>query len=281
VGETTSGEAASGWASGSAAEGGTEAAGEAVPDRRVLAITGEDRASFLQGLVTNDVDRISGGGLVYAAMLTPQGRYLADFFLLERDAAILLDVHESRAEALAQRLGMYKLRSRVEIGETSLFVQRGQDKGAGMPADASADPRHPGLGWRRYTAAAGTPAHTDWDALRVALAVPEAGRELFEESYILEMGFERLGGVDFRKGCYVGQEVTARMKHKTELRKGLARVSVDGHAEEGSTITVAEKPAGQLCTVAGGEALAYLRFDRAQQGEMTAGTAILRLMEAP
>ena len=112
--------------------------------------------------------------------------------------------------------------------------------------------------------------------LRVALGVPEGGAELIEnETYILETGFERLHGVDFRKGCYVGQEVTARMKHKTELRKGLAVVEVEGEAAPGDVIEAGGKAAGALHTIAEGRALAYLRFDRAQ-GELTAGGATVR-----
>ena len=114
-------------------------------------------------------------------------------------------------------------------------------------------------------------------ARRVEVGAPETGVELIpEESYILEMGFERLNGVDFRKGCYVGQEVTARMKHKTELRKGLIRVEVEGAAPVGSAILADGKPAGVLYTQAGGRGIAWLRHDRAE-GTLTAGTARLRL----
>ena len=108
--------------------------------------------------------------------------------------------------------------------------------------------------------------------------IPESGIELIpEETYILEAGFERLNGVDFRKGCYVGQEVTARMKHKTELRKGLARVAVNGPAETGTQITSGEKEVGLLLTRSGDQAIAYLRFDRTGE-TMQAGASIVRLI---
>ena len=114
------------------------------------------------------------------------------------------------------------------------------------------------------------------EARRIALGVPETGVELRpDDAYILEMGFERLHGVDFRKGCYVGQEVTARMKHKTELRKGLARVALDGAAAPGTEILRDGRAVGTLLTTAGDRALAYLRFDRAE-GELTAGGARVR-----
>ena len=143
----------------------------------------------------------------------------------------------------------------------------------GRVAGALPDPRHPALGWRLY---GGTDLSqdVDWDALRVAHAVPQAGIELTPETYILEAGFERLNGVDFRKGCFVGQEIVARMKHKTTLRKGLARVAITGAAEPGTEITADGKSAGVLHTVAGDSGLAFLRFDRAE-GDMQAGDARL------
>ncbi len=141
------------------------------------------------------------------------------------------------------------------------------------PDGAFADPRHPALGWRAYGRTAAGTAAIDWDAIRVEHLIPETGIELIpDETYILEAGFERLHGVDFRKGCYVGQEVTARMKHKTDLRKGLARVAVNGAASVGAEITSDGKVVGTLFTRSGDQAIAYLRFDRAG-GPMLAGAA--------
>ena len=191
---------------------------------------------------------------------------------------VLIDVKAERAPALAQRLGMYRLRAKVAIEPAGLAVV----VGFGAPPEGGfADPRHPELGWRACvadpaTALAGMAplAPGAMRARRIGLGVPESGVELVpEDSYILEMGFERLNGVDFRKGCYVGQEVTARMKHKTELRKGLVRVRVEGPPPpEGSEIRAGGKVAGTLLSVADGQGLAYLRFDRAE-GELTAGGA--------
>ncbi|MCT4685009.1 MAG: folate-binding protein [Roseicyclus sp.] len=239
--------------------------GERTDDRMVLRIGGADREGFLQGLVTRDLAP-PGGGLVYSALLTPQGKYLFDFFLLNRGEDILLDVKADAAPRLAQRLMMYKLRADVTIEDSGLPVVRG----LGAPPEGGfADPRDASLGWRGYGLEGGAPA-IDWDALRVAACVPETGVELIpEETFILEAGFDRLSGVDHRKGCYVGQEVTARMKHKTELRKGLAVVDVSGTAPVGTPIMAGEKPAGTLYTQAQGRGIAYLRFDRAE-GEMTA-----------
>ena len=236
--------------------------------RALFEITGTDAEHFLQGLVTNKVERLADG-MIYAAILTPQGKYLADFFLSQRGEAIVLDVAESLSQSLLMRLSMYKLRADVTIAPLELHVHRGVGD---TPDDGFADPRDPSLGWRAYRDAPQQDDAIDWDALRVAACVPETGIELTPDSYILEAGFERLHGVDFRKGCYVGQEVTARMKHKTELRKGLAIVDVQGAAPIGTEITRDGRAVGTLFTQSGGKAIAYLRFDRAGEG-MVAGDA--------
>ncbi|WP_291733256.1 folate-binding protein [Leisingera sp. F5] len=239
-------------------------------DRRILRLSGADARSFLQGLVTNNVDRLDSpdDGLVYAALLTPQGKYLADFFLAPDGDAVLLDVEASLSEGLMKRLNMYRLRADVQVEMTGLQVKRGTGP---APEGALNDPRHAAMGWRLYGAEGGDDG-SDWDAVRVAHCVPETGVELGPESYILEAGFEALNGVDFRKGCYVGQEVTARMKHKTELRKGFRTVEVEGTAPVGTEITAGGKPVGTLFTQSGGKGIAYLRLDRAK-GEMLAADA--------
>ena len=248
---------------------------EAIEGRTVWRLSGKDVLPFLQGLVTNDVAPLGQApGMVWAALLTPQGKYLADFFVarLPGDEDVLIDLPEPLAQPVLKRLQMYRLRADVQIAPTALHVARGL---ADPPEGALPDPRHPGLGWRAYGAAGG-PVVTDWDALRVDLMVPEYPADLVpDDSYILEMGFERLNGVNFRKGCYVGQEVTARMKHKTELKKGLARLSITGDAAPGTPITLPDgREAGRLGTVAGGRALAHMRFDR-MEGELRAGEARL------
>jgi folate-binding protein YgfZ len=255
-------------------------------DRTVLRLGGAEVREFLQGLVSNDVRRLDAGA-VYAALLSPQGKYLFDFFLIADGPDVLVDVAADRAGALAQRLTLYRLRRAVTIEPADLAVAIGIG-----PAPAAgtvvADPRHPALGWRAYgpdvaeLASGMAPLDpAEMTRLRIAHGVPEAGVELIpDESYILEMGFERLHGVDFRKGCYVGQEVTARMKHKTELRKGLARVALEGEAVPGTPILAGEKPAGTLHSVADGQGLAYLRLDRAT-GPLSAGAARVTLLATP
>lgn len=256
--------------------------------RRVLRMEGRDVRDVLQNTVTVDITRLAPDRPLWGALLTPQGKYLADFFLIDAGGgAVLIDAAADEADDLARRLAMYSLRrdSRVagEAGLGVALVWGGDGPPAAEGAVVIADPRSPALGWRLYApdpaaalAASGArpAARADYDALRVAHLVPESGVELVPgESYILEMNFADLGGVDFAKGCYVGQEVTARMHHKTELRKRLVRVRVAGEAAPGTPIVTAEgRAAGTLFTQAGGEALAHLRLDRAK-GELRAGEA--------
>ncbi len=241
----------------------------------VLRISGSDAMKFLNDLVTNELTRLADG-MVYAALLTPHGKYIADFLVFEREGAIHLDVADDLAPALVQRLTMYRLRADVTIEQTDLAVTRGL---GAAPERAFADPRQPALGWRGYDGQPGQ--DVDWDRIRVEHVIPEAGIELGPDSYILEAGFERLNGVDFKKGCFVGQEIVARMKHKTTLRKGLAQVAVEGEAEPGMPIVMADgREAGTLHTRAGDKAIAFLRFDRAKAGLSAGNARITPLLES-
>ncbi len=233
--------------------------------RTIWSLTGKDAASFLQGLVTNDMRPLEHDpGIVWTALLTPQGKYLADFFVVRREAGeLLIDIATPLAADTLRRLTMYRLRADAQITPSDLRLSRGLGT---PPVGALPDPRHPAMGWRLYATDTLATPDVDWDAIRVENLIPESGIELIpDESYILETGFERLHGVDFRKGCYVGQEVTARMKHKTELRKGLVRVRVEGSAPVGTEILGADgKAAGTIFTQSGNFAIAYLRHDRSQ-----------------
>jgi tRNA-modifying protein YgfZ len=247
-----------------------------VADRTIIRLTGNDALPFLQGLVSNNVMPLAKGpGLVWAALLSPQGKYLVDFFVANTGADLLIDLPAFLADTTLQRLGIYRLRADVVLSPSDLTVVRGLGP---APAGALADPRHPDLGWRLYGAALPAP-DVDWDAIRVRHLIPECGIELVPgESYLLETGFDRLHGVDFRKGCYVGQEVTARMKHKTDLRKGLAKVRVSAPVPVGTPILSGGKEAGTLWTQSGGMGIAYLRFDRTDP-PMTAGSATVTLTD--
>ena len=255
----------------------TSTVGETALDRTLWTLSGKDALSFLQGLVTNDLRPLeSDASIVWCALLSPQGKYLADFLVVRRfDGQLLIDIATGLAADTLRRLTLYRLRTDVQILPCPLHVLRGL---GAPPAGAMPDPRHPALGWRLWSETPGAAPDIDWDSIRVAHLIPESGIELIaDDSYILESGFERLHGVDFRKGCYVGQEVTARMKHKTDLRKGLVRVAVQGQAPVGTEILSDGKPAGTLFTQSNGQAIAYLRHDRAS-GALTAGTATLRTL---
>lgn len=264
-----------------------------VTDRRLIALDGAEARDFLQDLVTNDIRKAAVDRAVYAALLTPQGKFLCDFHVLGTETGLVLEVAGAAAAGLTQRLTLYRLRRKIAIAEApgQVAVLWGDGPLDPLPqapetARLFADPRDPRLGARLHApdaaaalaALGAAPASAaDRAALRVALGVPAMGPDLTPETYILEAGFERLNGVDFRKGCFVGQEVVARMKHKTELRKGLVRLELDGPAPAPGTEILTEdgRSAGTLGTVAGDRALAHLRFDRAD-GPLTAGQARLR-----
>lgn len=238
--------------------------------RQILRFRGTDTRDFLQGLITNDINKIDDG-LVYAAILTPQGKYLADFFLWAEGSDVMMDTDAYQTDGLIQRLTMYKLRADVQINTEELFLHRGL---AEKPEDSFTDPRSPNLGWRAYRKTKAVNSDIDWVALNIENLIPTSTIELTNDTFILEVGFERINGVDFRKGCYVGQEVTARMKHKTELRKGLALVDISGEAETNTEIFANGKKVGTLLSRTKNKALAYLRFDRVD-GSLQAGDAII------
>lgn len=245
--------------------------------RVILRLSGDGVREFLQGLVTCDVKALARGAC-YGALLTPQGKYISDFFLIPEGDDVLVDLPEVYAETIRQKLTLYKLRAKITITVTDYGVERGLGE---VPEGAFQDPRMAALGWRRYGTGCATPPDMALrlETLRVALGVPAAGLELIPgETYILEAGFEELNGVDFRKGCYVGQEIVARMKHKIERRKGLRRVEVSGDAPVGAEIIRDGKPCGTLYSHVDGRGIAQLRFDRMGPG-MRAGDADVRMIE--
>lgn len=270
-------------------------------ERSILAISGEEAKSFLQGLISNDIEKVGPDRAIYAALLTPQGKCLFDFFIAEDDGKLLLDVEAERAAALAQRLTMYKLRAKVDIADISgdfgvaaLLgaavlddVELGHERGTARPFDGGifyADPRLAALGARailpKGEAVASLEAlglsaggSEEYDQHRFAAGVPEGADELgVDKSPLLELGFEELGGVDFDKGCFVGQELTARMKYRGLVRKRLIPVTFDGHPPApGSAIKAGGRDLGDLRSVSDQGGFAVLRLDKLEaslaQGE--------------
>ena len=234
-------------------------------ERVLVSVSGPDAFKFLQSLITNDLGD-SENCMVYAALLTPQGKYLNDFFIIKKiDNTFLIDIFYQSAEQFIKRLNMYKLRLRVDVELTDGIVCVGSSI---APNGAFFDPRNAKLGWRQYFLGDDIPSEAVelpakiYEKLRVELCIPETNIELLvDKTFILEAGFERLSGVSFTKGCYVGQEVTARMRHKTELQKGFVKVRISGVIDESSMeIMSEEKVAGSLFTRHENLAIAYLKF---------------------
>ena len=266
-------------------------------DRGVLRIGGADAREFLQGLISNDVAALRPDRPLYAALLTPQGKYLFDFILHDRGETLLLDCERSRAAALLQRLTLYRLRAAVSLDEVSdghavlaVFDHGPVPPGSIADPAAAVDPRLPELGLRLilprervpdFVAAHGLqPVDADeYDRLRLALGVPDGSRDLvLDRSLLLESGFEELHGVSFTKGCFVGQELTARTKHRGLIKRRLLPVRVDGPLPApGTPVTRGGKDAGEVRSGAGQLALALLRLEALTAGDapLLAGEAVL------
>lgn len=247
-------------------------------DRSVVRVSGPGARAFLQGLITNDIDKAQANAAIHAGLLTPQGKILFDFFVVAGTGGFLLDVAKAKASDLVQRLGFYKLRAEVEIVEDpSLTVAASWGAPPELPkgAVAYADPRLPALGLRLLvpsnTNLAGlgcvAASEDDYHARRIELGVPEGGRDFaFGDAFPHEALFDQLSGVDFNKGCFVGQEVVSRMEHRGTTRKRMVRVEGEGPLPaSGTEITAGAHPIGTLGSVSGNSGLALLRLDRAEE----------------
>lgn len=251
----------------------------ALPGRAVIAVEGEDRVSFLQGLVSNDVTDAAPGRAVWAALLTPQGKWLADFFILSDGERLLLDVERDQAAMLVPRLSRYRLRAKVTVRlEPALHVYVAW---AGMPeteAIIAPDPRLPEAGWRLITpeSLSSTALEIDWDRHRIALGLPDGSRDLeSEKSVLLEAGFDELSGVSWSKGCYMGQELTARTHYRGLLKRRLVPVAIAGTPPApGTLVTKDGREVGSMRSARDQVGLAVLRID-SLTGPLTCGDAIL------
>ena len=247
-------------------------------DRGVLRLAGADSHKFLQGLVTSNVDKVQEGAGIHAGLLTPQGKILFDFFVVEDEGALLIDIAREKAAELAKRLGFYKLRAAVEIAkEPTLAVAAVWGGCPHLPDGAIAypDPRLPELGVRVILPAGTsvsdlgcvTPSVGEYHALRIGLGVPEGGRDYaFGEAFPHEALFDQLGGVDFAKGCFIGQEVVSRMEHRGTARRRIVPVEGDSPLPaSGTSVEAGGIPIGTLGSVSGSKGLAMLRLDRAEE----------------
>lgn len=277
-----------------------------LPPRRLLRISGEDRQGFLQGLVSNDVAKATPARAIWSALLTAQGKFLHEFFIVEQEGAYLLEAEADRIDDLKRRLSLYRLRAKVAIeavegwtvaiawGETALAaLGLPEEAGAAKPFGggvAFADPRLAGAGARIYLPdaaalvvagfAAGDPA--DYDRLRISLGLPDGSRDMqVEKAILLENGFDELHGVDWKKGCYVGQELTARTKYRGLIKKRLLPVGIAGPLPEAGAIIEAEgKEAGEMRSAVDGPdfsvGLALLRLEALESGaRLTVGETVL------
>lgn len=273
-----------------------------LPDRSVVKVAGEDARNFLNGLVTTDLNRLKPGLGRFGALLTPQGKIIVDFLITEAPAGhgggFLIDCPKALAESLATKLKFYKLRAKVTVENLDLGVLAAWDgQPAAQPDLAFADPRHDGLGFRilipedlkqKLSDLIGAELvdATEYEAHRIALGVPRGGLDfMYGDAFPHETNMDRLAGVDFDKGCYVGQEVVSRMQHRGTARTRSVRVLLDGPSPEaGATIVAGDKPVGTIGSTSGGKGIALVRIDRIADAldagqPLTAGGLALRLAE--
>lgn len=254
-----------------------------LPNRAVLKIEGEDRLDFLQGLISNDVNKVNATDGIYAAFLTPQGKFLCDFFIAQENDALLLDIDAEAMPAFKKKLMMYKLRANVAIADVSaqydVFAAFGDKT---TQSGVFRDPRLEEAGYRAILPngqdienAELVPFET-YELMRIQLGLPDGGRDMtVEKSILLENGFDELHGVDWNKGCYMGQELTARTKYRALIRKRLFPVMIEGDLPPpGTEITSGDKVVGEIHSGIQNMALATLKLD-ALDDELSANGAKL------
>ncbi|MCS6930950.1 MAG: folate-binding protein [Acetobacteraceae bacterium] len=263
-----------------------------LPERGVVAVRGADAVPFLQGLVSNDVAGIAPGEARFAALLTPQGKWLADFFVLAAADGLLLECERGQAPMLVRLLSRYRLRAKVALEDASaayaVHAAWGEGAGdaegppgapaAGAPGLAVRDPRHPAAGWRLLLPAPAAPDGTEaYDLHRLSLGLPDGSRDLEAgKSVLLEAGFDELHGVSWTKGCYMGQELTARTKYRGLLKRRLVPVAVSGPLPpRGAPVLLDGAEAGEMRSGRDGLGIALLRLEAARAPALACGEAVL------
>jgi folate-binding protein YgfZ len=272
-------------------------------DRAVVRITGADAAHFLNGIVTGAVDKLTPGAALFTALLTPQGKIVVDFCVVavdpEDDGGFVLEGPAALADELVKKLNFYKLRAKVEIvARPDLAVAAILDQ---QPPDdlglVYLDPRHAGLGWRVVLPVEGAQTSLtaagaqivdvqSWQGRRISLAIPEGGKDfVYGDTFPHEADMDLLGGVDFHKGCFIGQEVVSRVERRDVARKRVVPVAFEGPPPEpGIEVRIGDRPVGYMGSAAGRLGLALLRLDRVDDGmkeggKLSAGGVELRLVK--
>ena len=233
-----------------------------LPGRTLVSIEGPDASHFLHNLVTADVEGLKPGEATYAALLSPQGKMLFDFFIQRRGDGDLIDCAVSQVAELTKRLGFYKLRAKISIASLDMAV------GVSLQEPETEiryrDPRSAGMGWRFVTEPGSMPDSAGYDLARISLGLADSDADLGSgELFPHEANLDQLGGVSFTKGCYVGQEVVSRMEHRGTARSRILPVEISGPAPaKGTEIRAGEKLIGSMLSSSGTRGLALLRLDR-------------------
>ena len=243
--------------------------------RALISITGEDAKPFLHNLLTQDVETLNDGELRFGALLSPPGRLLFDLFILGRDDGVLLDVAADRREALLQRLTMYRLRAKVQVAADDRPVFAAWPD---APAGFIPDPRTPLMGGRFYGDATADAVQADYDAHRLSIGLPDPTADAPQDkTYPIEADFDLLNGIDFQKGCFVGQETTSRMKRRGTIKNRMLPLDFDGPPPAfGAEVLKGELRAGEVLSGQDGSVMALLRIDRLD-GDLTVDGRPVRL----
>ena len=238
--------------------------------RVLVAVEGADWRSFLQGLITQDVETLRPGGVRFAALLTPQGRLLFDLFVVGRDGGCWLDCGRGVRAGLLSRLAMYRLRAKVDLQADDGGVFAAWGAAPDAPGWAR-DPRLEGLGWRAYgLEVAPNATEADYEAHRLALGAPGSDDLKADADYPIEADFDLLGGVDFKKGCFVGQETTSRMKRRGQVKSRMMPIVFEGPPPAaGAEVLAGDLRAGEVRSGVSGRAMALLRLDRIAGAELS------------
>lgn len=259
--------------------------------RGLLRIEGSDARVFLQGLISNDIERVAPDHMIWAALLTPQGKFLHDLFIVQQGEALLIDGEAARLDDLIKRFRLYKLRSqititdlRTEMAVVAVWPTEGQI-GSALPwrdGILAVDPRLAGMGGRAFLPRSTLPDSNatlvEWDALRLSLGLPDGSRDMeIDKAILLENGFDELHGVDWKKGCYVGQELTARTKYRGLIKKRLTPVRFEGEAPSPGTLLHQNgQEVGEMRSSVDGIGVALLRLEALGKDlPVTAGSTLL------